>query len=158
MLSGRKRRPLTTEDLMHRQEVGPPKRPKLARGQDEDNPRHSNSSASGEDPQSEESSGLDEDEDGQDSAYEIPIQNEEEDVRPSRFSLKPRQGLATGETAGPSHVPSPPSTFPEMGVSSSLISAMNKMSIHKPTEIQAVCIPPLLNGMYFSFPVLHHER
>jgi ATP-dependent RNA helicase DDX49/DBP8 len=40
-----------------------------------------------------------------------------------------------------------------MGVSSSLVSAMSKMSIHTPTEIQAACIPPLLDGMHSSHSV-----
>lgn len=33
-----------------------------------------------------------------------------------------------------------------MGISSVLVSALAKMSIKTPTEIQAACIPPLLQG------------
>lgn len=149
MPSRSKRRALTTDDLMHRQELAPRKRQKRPRDEDENSLRRSDSPAFGEDSQSDELSALDESEDDQDSTSEIPVQNEGEEVIPSRFSFKPRRGSFAGKTVVP-----PPAlplfpTFPEMGVSSSLVSAMNKMSIHKPTEIQVACIPQLLNGMYF---------
>ena len=136
---------------MRRQELAPRKRQRRISDQDKDSLRGSDGSASGEDSQSEGPSALDEDEDGEDSASETPMQNDEEEAIPSRFSLKPRQGPVPGKTTIPLPTSSPrPPTFAEMGVSSSLVSAMNKMSIQTPTEVQAACIPPLLDGTYFS--------
>jgi len=137
---------------MRRQELGPRKRQKLAGDLDEDSLWRSDSSASEEDSQSEESSALGEDEGGQASAPETFIQNaEEEDAIPSRFSFKHPQGAAAVKVVVPPRAPSLPPTFVGMGVSSSLVSAMNKMSIHTPTEVQAACIPPLLNGRCFPY-------
>ena len=155
MLSRSKRRALTTDDLMRRQEVGPRKRQKRIRDEDEDSLRGSDEPTSAEDSQSEGLSVLDEGEDDEDSPPEIPVlKAEEDDTVPSRFSFRPRQGTVAKETTVPSHISSSPfSTFSEMGVSSSLISAMSKMSIRKPTEIQAACIPSLLDGMYFIYSV-----
>jgi len=152
MSSESKRRAFTTDDLMHRQELGPPKRQKRIRDEYEDSSGSSDGSASKEDPESEGLSASDEDEEDQNSASEIPARNGgEEDTIPSRFSLRPRQGTITGKTTSPTRVHSPAQTFVGMGVSSSLVSAMAKMSIHTPTEVQAACIPPLLDGMYFSY-------
>ena len=39
-------------------------------------------------------------------------------------------------------------TFHELGVSKVLVASLTKMSIRKPTEVQAACIPPLLAGLY----------
>lgn len=158
MLSRSKRRALTTDDLMRRQELRPRKRQKRVRDEDEDGLQGSDDSASGEDSQSEGLSTLDEDEDGQDSTSEISIPNEEGDAVPSRFSFKFRQDTTTKKNTVSSHAsPLLPLTFADMGVSLSLVSAMNKMSIHTPTEIQAACIPPLLDGMYFSHSVLRPQ-
>ena len=147
MLPRSKRRPLTTDDLMRRQELGPRKRQKRVRDEGEESLGESYASNSGEDSQSVESSTLYEDGDDQDSASETPI-HEEEDTIPSRFSFKPRQNIVAKENTASSHVSSLPQIFAELGVSSSLVSAMNKMSIHTPTEVQIACIPPLLDGMY----------
>jgi ATP-dependent RNA helicase DDX49/DBP8 len=119
--------------------------------EDKNSSRGSDGSASGEDSQSEGPFALDGDDDDESSTSETPLQNDEEEAIPSRFSLKPRQGPVPGKTTIPLHASSPrPPTFAGMGVSSSLVSAMNKMSIHTPTEIQAACIPPLLDGTYLS--------
>ena len=144
MFSGSKRRALTTDDLMRRQESGPRKRQRRARDEDEDSSRGSE-----EDSQSEGLPALDEGEDDED--YPSEILTGEDDTIPSRFSSNPRQDTVVKMTTVPSRVSSLPLTFAEVGVSSSLVSAMNKMSIHTPTEIQAACIPPLLDGMYFCF-------
>jgi len=136
---------------MRRQELGPRKRQKRTRDEDEDSILSSDSPASGEDSQSEEPSVLDEGEDCQDFPPETSVQDAKEDTIPSRFSFKHRQDTTTGKAEVPPHVPSLPRTFAGMGVSSSLVSAMNKMSIHTPTEIQAACIPPLLNGTCLSY-------
>lgn len=160
MLTGSKRRTLTTDDLMRRQEVGPRKRLKPIRDEDEDSLRDFDGLASAEDSQSDGLSAPDEGEDSEDSQPEIPVSNAEEDgTIPSRFSSKPRQGTVAKETTVSPHASSPPPpTFAGMGVSSSLISAMNKMSIRAPTEIQAACIPPLLDGMYFTHSVPRPQR
>lgn len=141
---------------MRRQELGSRKRQKRTRDEDEDNALSSDSPASGESSQTEEPSVLEEGEDSQESAPETSIQNAKEDAIPSRFSIKHRQDTTTGKSEAPSHVSSLPQTFAGMRVSSSLVSAMNKMSIHTPTEIQTACIPPLLNGMCFSHSAPRH--
>ena len=158
MLPRSKRPPLTTDDLMRRQELGAHKRQKRARDENEERSPGSDGSNSGESSQSEELSALEGDEDDQESMSDSPMQGEE-DAIPSRLSFKPRQSAVTNENTGSPHVPSLPQTFVELGVSSSLIAAMNKMSIHTPTEIQIACIPPLLDGTcpsYSIFP-LHAE-
>lgn len=38
------------------------------------------------------------------------------------------------------------STFADLGISKSLQAALASMSINKPTQVQAACIPPLLTG------------
>jgi len=136
---------------MRRQELGSRKRQKRTRDEDEDSILSSGSPASGGDSQSEEPSVLDEGEGGRDSAPETSVQGAKEDIIPSRFSFKRRKDTATGKAEAPPHVSLLSQTFAGMGVSLSLISAMNKMSIHTPTEIQAACIPPLLNGTCFSY-------
>lgn len=145
---------------MRRQELVPHKRQKHIRDEDGGGLRGSDGSAPGEDSQSDGLSVLEEGEDDEDSLSKTPVLNaEDDDTIPSRFLLKPRQDTAAKKTTVSSHVSSPlPPTFAEMGVSSSLVSAMNKMSIHTPTEIQAVCIPPLLDGTYFTHSALRPRR
>jgi len=145
-----KRQAHTTDDLMRRQELGPRKRQKRPIDEDEDSLRGSDP-ASGEDSQPEGLSVLDEGEDSQDSTSDIPMRGgEEETIVPSRFSFKSRQGTIAKQNTVLPHVSPLPLTFARLGTSSSLVSAMNKMSIRTPTEIQAVCIPPLLDGMCSS--------
>lgn len=43
-----------------------------------------------------------------------------------------------------------PASFEALGISSALLNALAKMSIKAPTEIQAVCIPPLLAGEWHT--------
>ena len=151
MLPRDKRKSLTIDDLMRRQESGSRKRQKRVR--DEESLEDSDSSDSGEDLESVRSSPLYEDEDDQGSASETPTQGEE-DTTASRFSFKPRQNIVTEKNAVPSHVSSLPQTFVKLGVSSPLVSAVNKMSIYTPTDVQVACIPPLLDGMYSPHSVL----
>ena len=143
---------------MRRQELSPRKRQKRTRDEEEDTILSSDGPTSGEDSQSEEPPVLDEGEDGQDSAPEILVPDVKEDTIPSRFSFKHRQDTTVGKAEVASRVSSLHQTFAGTGVSSSLVSAMNKMSIHTPTEIQAACISPLLNGTYFSYPAPCHQR
>lgn len=60
----------------------------------------------------------------------------------SRVIMKPRivNERASSSEAGK------PVTFSSLGISPSLLSALSKMAIHAPTEIQQACIPPLLAG------------
>lgn len=143
---------------MRRQELSPRKRQKRTRDEEEDTILSSDGPTSGEDSQSEDPPVLDEGEDCQDSASETLVQDAKEDTIPSRFSFKHRQDTTAGKAEVASRVSSLHQTFAGMGVSSSLVSAMNKMSIHTPTEIQAACISPLLNGTYFSYPAPCHQR
>lgn len=131
---------------MRRQEPGTHKRQKRIRDEDEESSRGSN----GEDSQSEELSALDEGEDDQESTSDVPIQDNE-DAIPSRLSSKPRRSAVVEENTAPPPTSSLPQTFAELGVSPSLVAAMNKMSIDTPTEIQIACIPPLLDGMRFPY-------
>ncbi|KAI0089172.1 DEAD-domain-containing protein [Irpex rosettiformis] len=64
---------------------------------------------------------------------------------PSRVSFTPRKFFQ--ERLKPSKIsPIKPSSFEALGVSPALITALTKMSIKLPTEIQAACIPPLIQG------------
>jgi ATP-dependent RNA helicase DDX49/DBP8 len=137
---------------MRLQELGTQKRQKRVRDEAEESSPISDEPDPGEASNTEELFAV-EDEDDQETTPDIPIQDEE-DAIPSRLSFKPRQSTVTTATATPSHFSSPPQTFVELGVSSSLVAGMNKMSIHTPTEVQIACIPPLLDGMGFSHLVL----
>jgi ATP-dependent RNA helicase DDX49/DBP8 len=151
MLPRSKRRPLTTDDLMRRQELGPHKRQKRVRDKEEEESLPgSDGPTSGGESQSEELSTSGGDEDNNGAMSDVRVQDGEGNV-PSRFSFKPHQSTVTMEDTAPSHLSSLPHTFMELGVPSSLVAAMNKMSIHTPTEVQIACIPPILNGMCFSF-------
>ena len=152
MLPSTKRKPLTTDDLMRYQELGTCQRQKRARDQEES---LRDSGSDSEDSQSAELSALGESECDGDSVSEVATQGEEEVITFSRFSLKPRGSTVAKEDKASPLAHPPPRSFAELGVSSSLVSALNKMSIYAPTEVQVACIPPLLNGMYLSYSVLH---
>ncbi len=65
---------------------------------------------------------------------------------PPRSTLEPKaENLHPPSSATPRHE-SLASSYESMGISSVLISALAKMSIRTPTEIQAACMPPLLSG------------
>ncbi|KAH8106004.1 P-loop containing nucleoside triphosphate hydrolase protein [Cristinia sonorae] len=63
----------------------------------------------------------------------------------SRVPIQPRKDLVISakEQPFPQELPR---SFEEFGISSALLTALHKMSIRSPTEVQAVCIPPLLQG------------
>ena len=46
-------------------------------------------------------------------------------------------------------------SFPGLGVSKQIVSALAAMSIRRPTEVQAACIPPLLAGSATYPPPVH---
>jgi ATP-dependent RNA helicase DDX49/DBP8 len=60
----------------------------------------------------------------------------------SRVDVKPRLVHQRPLSAGAGK----PVTFSSLGISPLLLSALSKMAIHAPTEIQQACIPPLLAG------------
>lgn len=84
-------------------------------------------------------------------SYENP------DLLGSRVSIKPK--LASQHSQGKSsEIGSPRNmTFSSLNISPPLLSALSKMAIHDPTEIQRACIPPLLIGpnIRAMVPVYH---
>jgi hypothetical protein len=44
-------------------------------------------------------------------------------------------------------------TFSSLGISAPLQAALKSMSIKLPTEVQAACIPPLLEGKIYKNPI-----
>jgi hypothetical protein len=68
------------------------------------------------------------------------------DILGSRVSIKPKLASqhSQGESSGASS--SKNVTFLSLNISPLLLSALSKMAIHAPTEIQRACIPPLLIG------------
>jgi ATP-dependent RNA helicase DDX49/DBP8 len=72
----------------------------------------------------------------------------------SRVTVKPRQVHRHRHTLSPEAGPSKQVTFSSLGISPPLLSALSKMAIHTPTEIQRACIPPLLAGLLVVARVL----
>lgn len=70
--------------------------------------------------------------------------NESSSLLGSRVNAKPR--LVHHHTTLSPGV-GKPVTFSSLGISPPLLSALSKMAIHAPTEIQQACIPPLLAGL-----------
>ncbi|TCD70415.1 putative RNA helicase [Steccherinum ochraceum] len=159
---------LSIDDLMRMQE-GPPRKRLRAevRKEDSDSEADSDVSASQRGSNSTEESetgGGSEDEEGEEGSDEEV--NEEEDFRredvnlepeaeplsrfpSSRVSIQPRTSLVVAPKQADSTSKPPtllPASFEDFGISAALLSALHKMSIRTPTEIQAVCIPPLLQG------------
>jgi hypothetical protein len=79
---------------------------------------------------------LSSDQEGSDSEQEIS--------ELSRISMKTKAVEAANDSSPA--ITSIPSSFLSMGISSPLRAALSNMAIHVPTEIQAVCIPPILAG------------
>lgn len=64
-------------------------------------------------------------------------------VTASSHGSKPKpmkQGLASAPK------PSPETTFESLGLSAPIISALNSISIKRPTEIQSACVGPIMAG------------
>ena len=70
--------------------------------------------------------------------------NESSSLLGSRVNAKPRL-VHHHATLSPGV--GKPVTFSSLGISPPLLSALSKMAIHAPTEIQQACIPPLLAGL-----------
>jgi ATP-dependent RNA helicase DDX49/DBP8 len=117
-MATKKRVALTADDLLRLQEDGSRKRQRL--------------SAENENEQSEQSSESEPEDFPEEPRNSSPS---------SHFTLKSRQQPDVKPVSSQS---SP--TFISLGISPALISALTKMSIQTPTEIQAACIPPLFEG------------
>jgi ATP-dependent RNA helicase DDX49/DBP8 len=65
----------------------------------------------------------------------------------SRFIFKPKHQVDSNARTGALSITSH-STFASLGVAPVLLSALSKMSIQVPTEVQVACIPPLLAGEF----------
>ncbi|KAJ7667964.1 ATP-dependent rRNA helicase RRP3 [Mycena polygramma] len=134
-----KRKSLTADDLLRQQE-GPQKRLKLS----------SRPASSDQGELSSDEGNLSDnfdahentDESDEETSQQTPISREYgADSLNSRLKIKPRTDH------NPAARPSPSSTtFSGLGISASLQSALTSMSIRAPTEVQAACIPPLLQG------------
>ncbi|KAM5540345.1 hypothetical protein V8D89_005803 [Ganoderma adspersum] len=171
-MAGPKRRELTADDLMRMQEGPRRKRLRLDETYEEDlevqdsssgdevevdghegiNEDDENSGSRSEEDEHDSVSGSGDESDlSQHAAPPIPVPQDEQDedadsrFASSRISFKPR-------ATNPATIQAPlrarplPTSFETMGISSVLVSALAKMSIKTPTEIQAACIPPLLQG------------
>ena len=68
------------------------------------------------------------------------------DLLGSRISIKPKLSSQRSQGGSSGAVSSKNVTFLSLNISPSLLSALSKMAIHNPTEIQRACIPPLLLG------------
>ena len=109
-------------------------------------------SGSGDDSNSEDDEvrdGLGHDSDQADEifAHSLSTPYAEDDTSSSRISIVPRTSLPITRKP-PAVPPNHPTSFATMGISATLLTALAKMSIRSPTEIQSACIPPLLQGEY----------
>jgi len=142
-----KRKALTSDDLLRRQESSGFKRIKYSSAttyESSDDSQSDGESSISRQSVSVVQSGHDEDEDDSTSS-------EEDKVEESRLEVKERVAfgsriLPVAKVEKSESLKKFPSSFSELGISSPLQSALRMMSIHTPTEVQAACIPPLLNG------------
>ncbi len=160
-----KRRTPTTDELLRRQEEPQKrhKRPSFAQDEDEDNNTSENDDFDTESVPDDEGvewdgfeceSGVDESTDSEirkDSSLveqgRISRLEESSSLLGSRVTVKPR--LVHQRTLSPDA--GKPVTFMSLGISPPLLSALSKMAIRTPTEIQRACIPPLLAGQSLVF-------
>jgi len=158
-----KRRTPTTDDLSRMQEEPQKrhKRPYFSQDEDKDN------DVGGDDDFDFESAsedqdvewdgvewkdGVEESTDSESSLIEddpIGLLDESSSLLGSRVIVKPQLVHQRPLSSGASK----PVTFSSLGISPLLLSALSKMAIHVPTEIQLACIPPLLAGQSLRFCV-----
>jgi ATP-dependent RNA helicase DDX49/DBP8 len=166
-----KRRALTTDDLLRRQEE-PRKRRKQSpavrtvEGEDSSPGEDDDFDLTSEDAEDEEdgSEWESEVEESADSetheetslveSGRLGHSSESSGLLGSRVTVKPRQVHRHRHTLSPEAGPSKQVTFSSLGISPPLLSALSKMAIHTPTEIQRACIPPLLAGLLVVARVL----
>lgn len=161
-----KRRALTTDDLMRMQEGGHahkkrreeyfategsdseleiPARLSEGSSGEGDEDVESGSGSESEDSEGQEDLAEDSDEGDEGTLLAPPL--DDEDVLSSRISITPRTSISIPQK--PLNIPTNHHTsFSAMGISSTLLAALAKMSIRMPTEIQIACIPPLLQGEF----------
>jgi len=159
-----KRRTLTTDDLLRRQEEPHKRRkqsPVALRDEGEDNSLGEDddfdlTSEDGEVEKdgSEWESEVEEDTDSETREETSLVEtgrlghsSESSSLLGSRVTVKPQLVHRHRHTLPPETGPSKQVTFTSLGISPLLLSAMSKMAIHTPTEIQRACIPPLLAGL-----------
>jgi ATP-dependent RNA helicase DDX49/DBP8 len=163
-----KRRAPTTDDLLRMQEE-PHKRHKqlslAQRDEDEDNDTGEDDDHFGLEPEdrgvesddSEWESGVDESTDSENGKGSPLLEhgrigrlNESSSLLGSRVTVKPR--VVRRRTLSPGA--GKPVTFSSLGISPPLLSALSRMAIHAPTEIQQACMPPLLAGLLIGSGIL----
>jgi ATP-dependent RNA helicase DDX49/DBP8 len=165
-----KRRALTTDDLLRRQEERLKRSPVAQRSENED-------SSPGEDDddfnlvsddgevgkdggewESEVEESADSETDNETPLLKIGRLDrfgESSSLLHSRVTVNPR--LAHRRPLSPETGLSKHATFSSLGLSPLLLSALSKMAIHAPTEIQRACIPPLLAGFLHFTGILDHH-
>ncbi|KAJ7937107.1 P-loop containing nucleoside triphosphate hydrolase protein [Mycena leptocephala] len=137
-----KRKSLTADDLLRQQE-GPQKRFKSLRHSSrasDSGGEDSGTSADEDDLNSDNDAHEDTDETDEETSQGNLLQESRADSSGSRLTIKP------STDHNPNARPPPSTTFSGLGISASLQSALTSMSIRTPTEVQAACIPPLLQG------------
>ncbi|KAI0291769.1 P-loop containing nucleoside triphosphate hydrolase protein [Russula brevipes] len=148
MIASKRIRTLTTDDLLRRQEM-PRKKHKqtvvVKRDQGEDSGADEDDDEWGSEAEPEG------DTDSEASEEASPVgrgdlsrSSESSNLLGSRMTIKPQ--LVHHRIQSPGAGSSNHATFSSLGISPSLLSALSKMAIHAPTEIQRACIPPLLAG------------
>lgn len=145
MGTDRKRRALTADDLLRKQEEPHKKRLKFSPPPTSADEGDSDQRPVVADTTSDRSE--DEDEDST-SEEEIPnTQNISALAVEDRFGFSSRDKSKSqiAETSQPGSKPTFAS-FSSLGISAPLQAALTSMSILNPTEVQAACIPPLLSG------------
>ena len=159
----KKRKALSVDDLMRMQEQPSSKRFRedLQEDSAESDPASSStSSISQSQERSDDSSNEDEGEEHSDisssddendeiSPNNLSLFDESTDrFSSSRISIVPRTTLPKAPINPPTTSTPRPTSFASFGISHALLTALSKMSIKAPTEIQAACIPPILEGEY----------
>lgn len=167
-MAATKRKALTTDDLMRMQEDGPSRkraRQILLDSDDSEAELLQVPTTFGSEGENEESDdeGSVSGSDLEDVKEEDENENDEDVTLPTKLRL-PMEADADSDDAGTSRVSSMPrksfqavqkpltaspirqSSFEALGIAPSLLVALAKMSIRLPTDIQAACIPPLLQG------------
>ncbi|KAJ4466538.1 P-loop containing nucleoside triphosphate hydrolase protein [Lentinula aciculospora] len=148
-MSMAKRKILTSDDLLRRQEQYHSKKIKLSDGNvEDDNPSDASTSSSGSVRSALESNRQEDDSDSSDKEIgrsEGDTLNLQVPERVSMNRLRLPQRIEDGNAPHKAKT-RPPSSFSELGISLAIQNALKAMSIHTPTEVQASCIPPLLAG------------
>ncbi|KAK7696024.1 hypothetical protein QCA50_000665 [Cerrena zonata] len=153
----KKRKMLSVDDLMRMQEQPSSKR--LREDMEEKGTDSDSASTTSSTSRSSHASDLSED-DYSDEPSDSEGEDEDEEIRPmhtslvdsidrfasSRIAIVPRKTLKETPSKPSTSFQPLPTSFASLGINSALHTALSKMSIKAPTEIQSVCIPPMLEG------------